>query len=157
MAIPPWLVCRNLNGLRLNRLPTSRLYKRLDERWQRYQNQLAGNQLKLDVKFIAPLKAAAKKRFYQFTTIDAWAELLGANQRRQGATDTATFVGPHLLTLASNRTFDPVVFCFWTRHVTAAMLGATVARPAVAPPIWRHDDFGSPDPCDRSRATARAG
>jgi transposase len=63
-------VWRILKRLELNRLPASQRYKRLDRRWQRYEKQLPGHQVQVDVKFIQPLKAAAKKKYYQFTAID---------------------------------------------------------------------------------------
>ena len=64
-------VWRILKRLGLNRLPTSQRYKRLDKRWQRYEKQLPGHQVQIDVKFIAPIKGAERKRkYYQFTAID---------------------------------------------------------------------------------------
>jgi hypothetical protein len=46
-------VWRILKRLDLNRLPASQRYKRLDRRWQRYETQLPGHQIQIDVKFIA--------------------------------------------------------------------------------------------------------
>jgi transposase len=64
-------VWRILERLGMNRLPASQRYKRLDKRWQRYEKQLPGHQVQIDVKFIAPLAAAKPKRkYYQFTAID---------------------------------------------------------------------------------------
>jgi transposase InsO family protein len=64
-------VWRILKRLGLNRLPTSQRYKRLDKRWQRYEKQLPGHQVQIDVKFIAPIKGVERKRkYYQFTAID---------------------------------------------------------------------------------------
>ena len=63
-------VWRILKRLELNRLPSSQRYKRLDKRWQRYEKQLPGHQVQIDVKFIAPIKGAVAKRYYQFTAID---------------------------------------------------------------------------------------
>ncbi len=63
-------VWRILKRLDMNRLPTSQRYKRLDKRWQRYEKQLPGHQVQIDVKFIAPIKGAQKKKYYQFTAID---------------------------------------------------------------------------------------
>jgi transposase len=63
-------VWRILKRLEINRLPASQRYKRLDKRWQRYEKQLPGHQVQIDVKFVAPLKDAPKKKYYQFTAID---------------------------------------------------------------------------------------
>jgi len=62
-------VWRILKRLDLNRLPASQRYKRLDKRWKRYEKQLPGHQLQIDVKFIAPIRGVSKKRYYQFTAI----------------------------------------------------------------------------------------
>ena len=63
-------VWRILKRLDMNRRPTSQRYKRLDKRWQRYEKQLPGHQVQIDVKFIAPIKGAPRKKYYQFTAID---------------------------------------------------------------------------------------
>ncbi|MHB1986540.1 MAG: IS481 family transposase [Acidimicrobiales bacterium] len=63
-------VWRILKRLDMSRLPASQRYKRLDKRWQRYEKQLPGHQVQVDVKFIAPIPGVTKKRFYQFTAID---------------------------------------------------------------------------------------
>jgi transposase len=63
-------VWRILKRLDLNRLPTSQRYKRLDKRYLRYEKQLPGHQVQVDVKFIAPITGATTKRYYQFTAID---------------------------------------------------------------------------------------
>ena len=63
-------VWRILKRLEISRLPASQRYKRLDKRWQRYEKQLPGHQVQIDVKFVAPLKDAPKKKYYQFTAID---------------------------------------------------------------------------------------
>jgi len=63
-------IWRILKRLELNRLPASQRYKRLDKRWQRYEKQLPGHQVQIDVKFIEPLKGALRKKHYQFTAID---------------------------------------------------------------------------------------
>ena len=69
-------VWRILKRLDLNRLPASQRYKRLDKRWKRYEKQLPGHQVQIDVKFVAPLKTAARPavgrrtKYYQFTAID---------------------------------------------------------------------------------------
>ena len=69
-------VWRILKRLELNRLPASQRYKRLDKRWQRYEKQQPGHRIQIDVKFVEPLKSAAKPavgrrtKYYQFTAID---------------------------------------------------------------------------------------
>jgi len=69
-------VWRILKRLDLNRLPASQRYKRLDKRWKRYEKQLPGHQVQIDVKFVEPLKTAARRavgrrtKYYQFTAID---------------------------------------------------------------------------------------
>jgi transposase len=63
-------VWRILKRLDMSRLPSSQRYKRLDKRWQRYEKQLPGHQVQIDVKFIEPIKGAQAKKYYQFTAID---------------------------------------------------------------------------------------
>jgi transposase-like protein len=63
-------VWRILKRLGLNRLPASQRYKRLDRRWQRYEKQLPGHQVQIDVKFITPIAGAPRRKHYQFTAID---------------------------------------------------------------------------------------
>jgi transposase InsO family protein len=63
-------VWRILKRLEMSRLPTSQRYKRLDKRWQRYEKQLPGHQVQIDVKFIEPIKGAPRKKYYQYTAID---------------------------------------------------------------------------------------
>ncbi|GLE54075.1 IS481 family transposase [Mycobacterium montefiorense] len=69
-------VWRILKRLDLNRLPASQRYKRLDKRWQRYEKQLPGHQVQIDVKFVEPLKTTPRSttrrrsKYYQFTAID---------------------------------------------------------------------------------------
>jgi transposase InsO family protein len=72
VTISPSGVWRILKRLELNRLPASQRYKRLDKRWKRYEKQLPGHRVQIDVKFIEPLKGAPspRRRFYQFTAID---------------------------------------------------------------------------------------
>lgn len=62
-------VWRILKRLEMNRLPASQRHKRLDKRWQRYEKQLPGHQVQIDVKFVAPLPGS-KRKHYQFTAID---------------------------------------------------------------------------------------
>ena len=48
----------------------------IDKRWQRYEKQLPGHQVQIDVKFVEPLKTTARSaanrrtKYYQFTAID---------------------------------------------------------------------------------------
>jgi transposase InsO family protein len=76
-------VWRILKRLGMNRLPASQRYKSRDRRWKRYEKQLPGHHIQIDVKFIAPVGttpagqgAAAgpaggrRKKYYQFTAID---------------------------------------------------------------------------------------
>ncbi len=48
-------VYRILRGTGLNRLPTSQRYQRHDKRYKRYEKQLPGNRVQIDVKFIEPI------------------------------------------------------------------------------------------------------
>jgi transposase InsO family protein len=69
--VSPSGVWRILKRLDLNRLPASQRYKRLDRRYQRYEKQLPGHQVQIDVKFIAPIPGVTpRKKYYQFTAID---------------------------------------------------------------------------------------
>jgi transposase InsO family protein len=67
-------VWRILKRLEMNRLPASQKHKAYDRRWKRYEKQLPGHRVQIDVKFIEPLTPAARgkrrQRFYQFTAID---------------------------------------------------------------------------------------
>jgi IS30 family transposase len=81
-------VWRILKRLGLNRLPASQRYKPKDRRWKRYEKQLPGHHVQIDVKFIAPITTAAapgpgeaaaatgapaagrRKKYYQYTAID---------------------------------------------------------------------------------------
>jgi transposase InsO family protein len=72
VAAPVWRILKRLD---MNRLPSSQRYKRHDHRWKRYEKQLRGHRVQVDVKFIEPLASTAgagrrKKRYYQFTAID---------------------------------------------------------------------------------------
>ena len=81
------VLCR----LGLNRLPASRRYQRKDKRHQRYEKQLPGNRVQIDVKFIEPIgvstdsplppaearqrpvaapKVRRRAKYYRFTAID---------------------------------------------------------------------------------------
>ena len=70
MTISPSGVWRVLKRLDLNRLPASQRYKRLDRRWKRYEKQLPGHQVQIDVKFIVPIGGDRRRKHYQFTAID---------------------------------------------------------------------------------------
>jgi DNA-binding PadR family transcriptional regulator len=74
VAVSPSGVWRILKRLEMNRLPSSQRYKRNDRRWKRYEKQLPGHRVQVDVKFIEPLAGTAegrrRKRYYQFTAID---------------------------------------------------------------------------------------
>ncbi|MFG3604732.1 helix-turn-helix domain-containing protein [Micromonospora chersina] len=67
-------VWRILKRLDMNRLPTSQRYKRHDKRWKRYEKQLPGHRVQIDVKFIEPIGSAGRRggrnKYYQFTAID---------------------------------------------------------------------------------------
>jgi transposase len=68
-------VWRILKRLEMNRLPASQKHKAHDKRWKRYEKQLPGHRVQIDVKFIEPLGGAAsrgkrRRKFYQFTAID---------------------------------------------------------------------------------------
>jgi hypothetical protein len=64
-------VWRILKKFELNRLPSSQRYKRHDRKWKRYQRQLPGHQIQIDVKFVDALAGSGRrKKFYQFTAID---------------------------------------------------------------------------------------
>jgi transposase InsO family protein len=71
VSISPSGIWRILKRLDLNRLPASQRHKRLDKRWQRYEKQLPGHRVQVDVKFVAPIKGITpRKKYYQFTAID---------------------------------------------------------------------------------------
>ena len=63
-------VWRILKRLELNRLPATQRYKPHDRRWKRYEKQLPGHQVQIDVKFIEPIAGATAKKYYQYTAID---------------------------------------------------------------------------------------
>jgi transposase InsO family protein len=64
-------VGRILKKFELNRLPSSQRYKRHDRKWKRYEKQLPGHQLQIDVKFVDAIPGSGRgKKFYQFTAID---------------------------------------------------------------------------------------
>ncbi|SED92699.1 helix-turn-helix domain-containing protein [Streptomyces sp. TLI_105] len=80
-------VYRILKKLGMNRLPASQRYQRHDKRYTRYEKQLPGNRVQIDVKFIEPIglpeqtaaaapvtgtlpKRRRRAKYYQFTAID---------------------------------------------------------------------------------------
>ncbi|MFC6087612.1 IS481 family transposase, partial [Sphaerisporangium aureirubrum] len=68
-------VWRILKRLDMGRLPASQRYKRHDKRWKRYEKQLPGYRVQIDVKFIEPIAGAGgrkggRNKYYQFTAID---------------------------------------------------------------------------------------
>jgi transposase InsO family protein/transposase-like protein len=66
-------VWRILKRLDMNRLPSPQRYKRTEHRWKRYEKQLPGHRIQVDVKFIEALTSKGQgraKRYYQFTAID---------------------------------------------------------------------------------------
>jgi transposase len=70
-------VWRILKRLEMNRLPASQKHKTHDRRWKRYEKQLPGHRVQIDVKFVEPLPTQARsgrgkrrRKFYQFTAID---------------------------------------------------------------------------------------
>jgi transposase InsO family protein len=69
IEISPSGVWRILKRLDMNRLPSSQRYKRHETRWKRYEKQLPGSRVQVDVKFIEPI-AGSRKKHYQFTAID---------------------------------------------------------------------------------------
>ncbi len=69
VAISTSGVWRILHRLGMGRLPASQRHKRQDRRWKRYEKQLPGHRIQIDVKFLEPLPGT-RKRFYQFTAID---------------------------------------------------------------------------------------
>ncbi|WP_253267579.1 helix-turn-helix domain-containing protein, partial [Streptomyces sp. NL15-2K] len=69
-------VWRILNRLDMGRLPASQRYKRHDRRRKRYEKQLPGHRVQIDVKFIEPLasmpqgRRGGRNKYFQFTAID---------------------------------------------------------------------------------------
>jgi transposase InsO family protein len=70
-------VWRILKRLEMNQLPASQKHKTHDRRWKRYEKQLPGHRVQIDVKFVEPLPTQARssrgkrrRKFYQFTAID---------------------------------------------------------------------------------------
>mgnify|MGYP000187830388 CR=1 FL=1 len=68
-------VWRILKRLDMGRLPASQRYKRHDKRWKRYEKQLPGHRVQIDVKFIEPIagvtgRKGGRNKYYRFTAID---------------------------------------------------------------------------------------
>ncbi|MFF4397042.1 DDE-type integrase/transposase/recombinase [Streptomyces sp. NPDC001480] len=69
-------VWRILNRLDMGRLPASQRHKRHDRRWKRYEKQLPGHRVQIDVNFIEPLasmpqgRRGGRNKYFQFTAID---------------------------------------------------------------------------------------
>ncbi|MFD8097470.1 DDE-type integrase/transposase/recombinase, partial [Streptomyces solisilvae] len=67
---------RILHRLGMGRLPASQCYKRHDKRWKRYEKQLPGHRVQIDVKFMEPLASmrqghrGGRNKYFQFTAID---------------------------------------------------------------------------------------
>ncbi|MFF3720418.1 DDE-type integrase/transposase/recombinase [Streptomyces prasinus] len=67
---------RILNRLDMGRLPASQRYRRHDRRWKRYEKQLPGHRVQIDVKFIESLasmpqgRRGGRNKYFQFTAID---------------------------------------------------------------------------------------
>lgn len=55
-------VWRIPNRLGMGRLPASQRCKRHDRRWKRYEKQLPGHRVQIDVKFIEPLASMPQGR-----------------------------------------------------------------------------------------------
>ena len=55
-------VYRILKNLGMNRLPASQRYKPREKRWKRYEKQLPGNRVPIDVKFIDPAGTPPARR-----------------------------------------------------------------------------------------------
>jgi hypothetical protein len=49
-----------LKRLEMNRLPASQKHKAHDKRWKRYEKQLPGHRVQIDVKFIEPIRACGR-------------------------------------------------------------------------------------------------
>jgi len=68
-------VWRILKRLNMGRLPVSQRYKRHDKQWKRYEKQLPGHRVQIDVKFIEPIagvtgRKGGRNKYYRFTAID---------------------------------------------------------------------------------------
>lgn len=59
-------VWRILKRLEINRLPASQRYKRLDKRWQRYEKQLPGHQVQIDVAKVFNNKLQEWEDYYNY-------------------------------------------------------------------------------------------
>ena len=70
IKVSPSGIWRILNKLGMSRLPASQRYKRHKDRYKRYEKQLPGQRVQVDVKFIQPIGSPRRKKHYQFTAID---------------------------------------------------------------------------------------
>ena len=69
ITISPSGIWRILHKLGMSRLPASQRYKRHKDRFKRYEKQLPGQRVQVDVKFIQPTRGTRKKKHHQFTAI----------------------------------------------------------------------------------------
>jgi transposase InsO family protein len=100
-------VWRILKRLEMNRLPASQKHKSHDRRWKRYEKQLPGHRVQIDVKFVEPLPAQAaaahggrgkrRRKFYQFTAIDDCTRLRVLRIYPQLSQDTAIQFADYVL------------------------------------------------------------
>jgi transposase len=70
IKVSPSGIWRILNKLGMSRLPASQRYKHHKDRYKRYEKQLPGQRVQVDVKFIQPIGGPRRKKHYQFTAID---------------------------------------------------------------------------------------
>ncbi len=63
VEISPSGVWRILKRLEMNRLPASQRHKPHKQRGKRYERQLPGHRVQIDVKFIAPLPGSRRKHY----------------------------------------------------------------------------------------------
>jgi transposase InsO family protein len=70
VSIASSTIQRILKSNGLNRLPANKLkYERSKNKWKRYEKQMPGHSIQVDVKFLQRIPGT-RKRFYQFTAID---------------------------------------------------------------------------------------
>jgi hypothetical protein len=111
----------------LNRLLASQRYKRLAKRWQRYEKQLPGQQVQIDVKFVEPLSTAARPaagrrtKHYQFTAIDDCTRLRVLRIYPRCDQKTAIQFVDYVLERLPARIFVWGAFPPWWRHFAGTM------------------------------------